>query len=218
MKKTVNKYLVYVEKFKSKQELADQLEEGRVYPAVDDGELINIMLENGNQFLVHKTVQSGDAFDAKITTITKENQHQFTYTQSDSELVIKELISPIVEKAAKEYQKQQHDMVEDFGDKIADLTIHDPEIVEALADVVTHIHTTYADKYEVDMFPAIDLYGLMRSSPHGKGYNIGNASKYLKRYLTEGFEKSGNPQDIMKAIHYLIFEITRLNNLQNDKG
>jgi len=218
MKKTINKYLVYVEKFKPKRELADQLEEGRVYPAIDDGELINIILENGNQFLVHKTVQSGDAFDAKITTITKENQHQFAYTQSDSELVIKELISPIVEKAAKEYQKQQHEMVEDFGDKIADLTIHDPEIVESLADLVSYIHSTYSDKYEAEMFPAVDLYGLMRSSPHGKGYNIGSASAYLKRYLTQGFEKSSNPQDLFKAAHYIIFEIARLNNLQDDQG
>jgi len=109
-------------------------------------------------------------------------------------------------------------MIDDFGDKLTDLTIHDPEIVESLADLVHYIHSTYSDKYEADTFPAVDLYGLMRNSPHGKGYNIGNASKYLKRYLTDGYPKSSNPQDLMKAMHYIIFEITRLNNLQNDKG
>ena len=48
------------------------------------------------------------------------------------------------------------------------------------------------------------------SKNYGKAFNCGNAAKYLSRYMTEGFPKSNNPDDIKKAIHYLLFELKRL--------
>jgi hypothetical protein len=214
----INKYLVYVKKFKAKRELATELEEGRVYQAVEDGELINIMLEDGSQFLVHKTIQSGDAFDADIVPITQANHHEFSLTPEDSETVLKTIISPIIDQARKEFEEKQDKMVDSLMNDIGDLLAVDVEIIEATANVISHIKKTHSDKYEAEMVPAVDLYGLMRYSPHGKGYNIGNASKYLKRYLTNGFEKSSNPQDLYKAAHYILFEIARLNNSKNEEA
>ena len=213
----INKYLVYVKKFKAKQELAVELQEGRVYQAAEDGELINILLEDGNQFMVHKTIQSGDAFDAQIVPITQQNHHEFSFTPEDSEKVLKTIISPIIDQARKEFEEKQDKMIDTLMNDIGDLLSVDLEIVEATADVISHIKHTYDDKYEADIVPAVDLYGLMRHSSHGKGFNIGNASKYLKRYLTNGFEKSSNPDDLYKAAHYILLEISRLNNSMDEK-
>lgn len=214
----INKYLVYVKKFKAKKELSAELQEGRVYQAADDGELINIMLEDGNQFLVHKTVQSGDAFDAQIVPITQANHHEFSFTPEDSEKVLKTIITPIIDQARKDFEDKQDKMVDTLMNDIGDLLAVDLEIVEATANVISHIKSTHQDKYEAEIVPALDLYGLMRYSQHGKGFNIGNASKYLKRYLTSGFEKSSNPNDLYKAAHYILLEISRLNNEMDEKA
>jgi hypothetical protein len=213
----MNKYLVYVKKFKGKRELTHDLKEGRVYEAIDDGELMNILMPDGNQFIVHKTVQSGDAFDAEIVQLTAQNHSEFDYTTDDQELVMNTIFGPMIKQAVKERQDQQTKVINNLQEDIIDLTNVDSEIVEALGTITKHIKKTYEDKYEEDMFPAVDLYGLMRHSFHGRGYNIGNASKYLKRYLTDGYEKSANPSDLLKATHYILFEICRLNNMPDEK-
>lgn len=43
-----------------------------------------------------------------------------------------------------------------------------------------------------------------------KDFLIGNAAKYLTRYMSEGDEKSGNTTDLLKAIHYLKLELDRV--------
>lgn len=214
----MNKYLVYVKKFKGKRELTHELEPGRVYEAVDDGELMNILMPDGNQFIVHKTVQSGDAFDAEIVQLTANNHSQFDYTQEDQELVMNTIFGPIIKQAVKERQEQQTKVLNNLQEDILDLQNVDSEIVEALSIFTQYVKKTFEDKYEEDMFPAVDLYGLMRHSNHGRGYNIGNASKYLKRYLTDGYEKSANSSDLLKAMHYIMFEICRLNNMPDEKA
>lgn len=84
----------------------------------------------------------------------------------------------------------------------------DKEFHDITIDVLAYLLTTYDDKYQNS---DLDTVGIINSKYHGKGFNVGNAFKYISRYLTEGYDKSNNPQDLMKAIHYLLFELRRRN-------
>lgn len=211
----MSKYLVYVKEFKQKQQLEHTLQEGKVYDAKDAGDLMEIECPTGT-FLVHKEHQKGDKFDAEIIKITKDNASEFTYTTEDSERVINSIVRPIIEEAQKQHNEQQNTMMSTMGAHLSEMLIVDSEIVDTLSDVVGYIHHTYSDKYESEDIPAVDLYGLIRHSSHGKGFNVGQALAYLKRYMTDGYEKSNNPLDLYKAIHYLLFEITRVNNTRHE--
>lgn len=78
---------------------------------------------------------------------------------------------------------------------------------EVLDDVIEYVGTTFDDKYQSAM---IDTMEMLNSKEHGKILNVFNAVKYLSRYSTTGFEKSENPQDLMKAIHYILIELNRV--------
>lgn len=213
----MNKYLVYVKKFNKKQELTNALVEGKVYEAVDSGELMDITLDKDHNFLIHKDHQSGDLFDAEVVKITKENSGDFQYSKEDSEKVVEYIIKPIIQEAASEYNTRQDSILDKMNSSMNDLLMFDTEIAETISNVTSYVRSTFDDKYEADEIPAVDLYGLMRNSPHGKGFNVGQATAYLKRYLTDGYEKSNNILDLYKAIHYLMFEISRVNNSGYDK-
>lgn len=79
---------------------------------------------------------------------------------------------------------------------------------DVILEMLSYHESTNQDKYEKadqGLYPR-DLF---MSDEHGKSINIFNAVKYLSRYLSEGFEKSNNRQDVKKAIHYLLFELAR---------
>jgi hypothetical protein len=65
---------------------------------------------------------------------------------------------------------------------------------------------TCGDKYGEAI---MDTMSLIMNDEHGKSINIFNAFKYLSRYITSGYEKSDNRKDVIKAIHYLLFELAR---------
>lgn len=77
-------------------------------------------------------------------------------------------------------------------------------IDHALSDLVAHIEATYNDKYHGSGI--VDPSQVIRHPKFSMGYNLGNALKYIQRYSTEGYDKSRNPKDLLKAIHYLLFE------------
>lgn len=87
----------------------------------------------------------------------------------------------------------------------------DPEFYNTIVDTVNYLASTYEDKYAAS---PIKTKGIILSQELGKGYNIGNCTKYLQRYLTTGFAKSENTEDLRKVIHYSMFEITRKNSLK----
>ena len=43
----------------------------------------------------------------------------------------------------------------------------------------------------------------------GMGFNIGNAAKYLSRYISNSGKKLYNEQDLLKSIHYILLELKR---------
>jgi hypothetical protein len=82
----------------------------------------------------------------------------------------------------------------------------DPDFYKSIEDVINYLASTYDDKYQNSDLPT---RGLTQSETLGKGFNTGNAAKYISRYSTTGFQKSEMPADLMKAIHYCLFELTR---------
>lgn len=79
-----------------------------------------------------------------------------------------------------------------------------------LKELQEYLDNTCQDKYSKS---DIDNTGTILSDNLGKGFNIGNATKYISRYATVGFEKSEQRTDLLKAIHYLIFELIRIKGI-----
>jgi hypothetical protein len=106
--------------------------------------------------------------------------------------------------------------LQDITKMMSEISQHELGAAEVLYDVITHVWKTYGDKYQSEVTDWLDTKALLLSK-NGKYANIHNASKYIQRYSTTGFEKSENIQDCMKAIHYLIFEIQRRKSEQTEK-
>jgi hypothetical protein len=77
------------------------------------------------------------------------------------------------------------------------------EIIEELKD---YIQSTYSDKYEDSVIKMREF----TKSDYGKGFNMGNSLKYHSRYLSKGYDKSNQKQDLFKMIHYILFELERI--------
>jgi hypothetical protein len=113
----------------------------------------------------------------------------------------KELFSEIKEKQAKS--------LKDAQDALSEIQATDPMFFESLASLLTHISQTYSDKYE-EAQPYVDNMWLKYGEGQiPAGHNIGQAVNYLKRYLSQGHEKSYKPDDLKKSIHFSLFELTR---------
>lgn len=85
----------------------------------------------------------------------------------------------------------------------------EPDAYKAVEMVIRHIAGTYSDKYEVKEDTVIDTKKMLYNAKMGKYINIYQVNRYLQRVLSEGKKKSDLLNDIFKAIHYLVFEITR---------
>lgn len=95
---------------------------------------------------------------------------------------------------------------------IKDLTLiseKEPDAYKALEMVINHIAGTYSDKYEVNEETVIDTKKMLYHPEMGKYINVYQVNRYLQRVLSDGKKKSNLINDVFKAIHYLIFEVTR---------
>lgn len=215
------KFLIYVAGFRAKHEMAIKPETGRVYEATNDGSFIHIILPEGNKFIVTSPLTDNEGFYCNLIQITADNRAKLNdLTAQDRELVDSyfanvpirfespEEVKTFVQGIHKEYVDGEIKMWDDTLKMLATLRALDGMTFRALHTTLCVIDNSLGDKYEAD-FPEVDLHGLKFMSPHGLGFNVGNAAKYLKRYMTDGFEKSRNPEDLSKAIHYLLFEIAR---------
>lgn len=79
-------------------------------------------------------------------------------------------------------------------------------IDRAVSFLQDHIIATLSDKYDN---AAIDTKDLIYHDKHGKSINMFNAIKYLTRYLNDDGNKANNPEDLKKAAHYIMFELSR---------
>ena len=93
----------------------------------------------------------------------------------------------------------------------------EPELLVVVAEVLNHIANTYQDKYEGSkdlLNTKAQLYHPIR----GASINTYQISRYLQRFMSEGFEKSGNKNDMMKIVHYAVFDMVRMNRIGDVKN
>lgn len=72
-----------------------------------------------------------------------------------------------------------------------------------LSNLIGYLSSTYSDKYEDDKPNAFHPKELLT-----KDACLFNVSKYLRRFSSIGYTKSGNKQDVLKAIHYLLMVLS----------
>lgn len=94
-----------------------------------------------------------------------------------------------------------------FSDDLNTIMEKDTELFDCIVDLVSYLRTTYGDKYEATTRPNIGRDFLLGSQSGDTA--CFNSIKYLQRYCTVGFEKSNNPKDLYKAVHYILFELQR---------
>lgn len=85
---------------------------------------------------------------------------------------------------------------------------HEDTILKEISD---YIDTTYKGHYVgEDNVQSLDL---ILATGHATGFNVGNLLKYGSRY---GKKRGYNRDDLLKAIHYAIFEL--YNHSKNQLG
>lgn len=85
----------------------------------------------------------------------------------------------------------------------------EPDAYLAIEMVINHIAGTYSDKYEVKEDTVINTKKMLYHPQMGKYINVYQVNRYLQRILSNGKKKSNLLNDVFKAIHYLVFEVTR---------
>jgi hypothetical protein len=98
--------------------------------------------------------------------------------------------------------------IESLVSQLANINEKEPAVAKAICLVINHINGTYSDKYAKGQ-DIIDTKKMLYDKERGDFLNIYQVNRYLQRYLTQGSKKSHLIKDIEKAIHYLIFELTR---------
>jgi hypothetical protein len=93
----------------------------------------------------------------------------------------------------------------------------EPEFMVALAETLNHLANTYNDKYEGGK-SLLDTKQQLYDKDRGGIINSYQISRYLQRFMTKGFKKSGNKNDMMKVIHYALFDIVRMNLMPDTKN
>jgi len=131
-------------------------------------------------------------------------------TMSENGELVRHIVHTAVEDALEEETRKRNQ----FSENLNVLLFIDPELFDVLMDVVAYLASTYKDKYEASGKPNLSKDYLLSAS--SSEVALFNSMKYLQRYSTTGFEKSANPKDLHKAIHYIIFEFMR-SKRQNGK-
>lgn len=104
----------------------------------------------------------------------------------------------------------------DFQEALSVIGLKDPAMLRAIQELTIHAYKAdFTDKYGADASP-IQTKGLIyHNSPLAKGYNVGQATRYIQRYMSGGFNKSNNPTDLKKGTHFMLFELSRLIRYEN---
>lgn len=107
------------------------------------------------------------------------------------------------------YMEKQTFDVDAIKSMLIEIESKEPEVCQAIGMVVKHIHGTYSDKYAKGQDMGIDTKKMLYNETNGKSINEYQVARYLQRYVTKGTKKSGLLIDLMKMIHYAVFEIVR---------
>lgn len=86
---------------------------------------------------------------------------------------------------------------------------HEDTILKEVAD---YIDTTYKGHYVGD--DNVQSLDLILATGHATGFNVGNILKYGSRY---GKKRGYNRDDLLKVIHYAIFELYNHSKIHMEK-
>lgn len=188
---------IYIENFTCKKGNFEPIHSG-VYEADPDRDNCYIIKgPDGQEHAIKIGTNDNDYFSCKVSKIASEEE-------------VMEMVKEQTDKIMIDIDQTMEQNLE----LLEEVIYNDVTLLEPFKDLLLHIKKTQADKYESGA-PLIDLYSLKFSGTKtSSGFNIGNASSYLKRYLTEGFDKSYQPEDLLKAIHFILFEIESRKNGQ----
>jgi hypothetical protein len=212
---------------------------GQVYKVIKDlkGNTYRMVIDNtmgsSEGIIFDKLIDNNHIWEHEIVELTFENIAttdipedeakkvlEWMSNSGDDEKFIKWALEPqeenIPQKDASTQQIRTVDQNPEFADIMREVmnnfrAIIDGQdgVADVIVDVLNYLRTTYSDKYETDGSP-ISAKRFSYSREFGTGVNMFCATKYLQRYLTNGFSKSANPTDLLKAIHYILFELARV--------
>lgn len=144
--------------------------------------------------------------NAKIdSSIKKDIAELRKQIEDQQDLIISSFSSDEIREAI-----QSEISIEEIVDELENIQFGDPEQLQTLGRIIQHVALTFSDKYQSDVTKIVDTRHILTKSVNGKMANMHSSLKYIQRYMTNGYEKSENPIDLLKAIHYLIFEFTRI--------
>lgn len=99
--------------------------------------------------------------------------------------------------------------IDEITKMLQDIDGKEPEVAQAIGMVIEHIHGTYSDKYAKGEMLGIDTKAMLYNPETGKAVNEYQIARYLQRYVTKGTKKSALLKDLLKMVHYAVFEIVR---------
>lgn len=82
------------------------------------------------------------------------------------------------------------------------------DITKAMEVLVKHVNEHSNNKYQASILDS-------ERSLEQPTFTLLTAHKYIVRYLAKSGEKTGNPNDLLKACHFILFELQ--NRINNDK-
>lgn len=102
-------------------------------------------------------------------------------------------------------------------DSIMIISEKEPEFMVAVSELLTHLSNTYNDKYE-GAKELLDTKAQLYHPIRGAAINPYQISRYLQRFMSEGYAKSANKSDTLKMAHYCLFDIVRMNRMNEVKN
>jgi hypothetical protein len=168
--------------------------------------------ENFLDFHIHEedTVKMGEWFETGNAELKERLDKPVTLVASDHDgNFIHADVEAMAEMPGAAVGNFIHDDLKftEFSDNLNTIMAKDKELFDTIVDLVAYLTTTYSDKYESTQRANIARDFLLGSTSGDTA--CFNSIKYLQRYCTVGFEKSNNKKDLMKAIHYVLFELQR---------
>jgi len=170
----------------------------------DELPLLKKWLDSNNSDLIDLMTKSPVPVDISQEQLAEPSIE----TDNTVSRALKEVISREIE-----YDKSMHKLQRGLNI----IMERDLDIAVVLSELIHYIATTYKDKYEDAGNGNMSRDFLISTpTPHATCFN---ALKYIQRYTTTGFAKSGKIVDVHKAIHYLLFELQRSKQQKtNDKN
>lgn len=197
--------LIYVKKFIPKQELIFTLQAGRVYEGILEDGMLGLVIDHDKIMYFTEGIIDNGNFLLETVVVTKSNYSKLSFSEKDQPKV-EEYIKQTLSSVSSKRKEDKKVALQKLSDDYLAIEFADPEFAGVLREMTTYLRATYKEHYEDDI-PLVDISNMIRGSVYGEGFNLGNALKYIKRYMSEGHQKSRNKDDLKKAIHYLLYQL-----------